>query len=731
MIRFIFGTRFRPDYAPKSPYVKRVQSVILYSKLYSISVLLLVFGLSPLQAQVSAQRLKCHGEMPDDFRLRYTDRYQQTLQTTDDFDARRKTSSKEEFAAFTNIAIDNLIRSGKVLYGDEVTRYCNAIKDALLFNDTALSKELRIYTLRSDQVNAFSTHQGIILVTTGLVARMENEAQLAFVIAHEIAHYVKKHVVEGYQYNKELFNRDVNNKKSSLDEKVLESAQYSRQAELEADEFGFDLYTRAGYNPEQVIYTHNLLLHAAFPIENIELKFENLEDGYFKIKKPATEYARIPIEADEQIDDSRGTHPNIFKRKVAIFDKLSKQNFPDAITLYKFDEGSFARMVDKAKLDVLFCCLMQNQYVEGLMLCDAWLDSSNLDRQFLMAARAMCFYGIQTFYNEFQNTIIHGNLQFQGPQNSYYHFFKSLTYSELNSIVVREIWKMVQEDTTNKTTRAILNQSLFQMAKNSRINPDLNRLAEAESRWEEAFSTECHTCEMAFRDSLFQPLGAIYIPILESYQAYYSAKLFAEQNPEIKEEPKIERMLLLSPTYFGMDLRKPVDKRFLRADREQKHLEETTRELAEKLGIELVIPDSRENRDSMTEEFNHFVTLVDWMNEAADFEGDQFYSFLHDDIEEIKEAYGTDYMAVTMYWNLIETRPFNIGVAAISIMIPYCLPFYLYWQLTPRTRTSYAFILANLNNEKLDYVEVKNFKARYRNYLIRGHLYNSLNQIRK
>ncbi len=733
MCKFLRFALYSDPYLPlktkKDHYVKRIRSLIRTHKSFIISIFLFIGPVSA-QAQVPAQRLKCHGEMPDDFKLRYTDRYQKTLQTTDDFDGKRRTKNKKEFAAFTNIAIDNLIRSGKVLYGDEVTLYCNAIKDSLLFNDTALRKELRIYTLRSDQVNAFSTHQGIILITTGLVARMENEAQLAFVIAHEIAHYVMKHVVEGYQYNKELFNEDVNNKKSTLDEKVLESAQYSRKAEFEADELGFEMYVKAGYDPEQIIYTHDLLLHAEYPIENTALNFENLEDDYFKIKTSAKEYKRIPIEADEKIDDSRGTHPNIFKRKQVIYDKLAQQNYPDAKTLFKLDEKAFASMVDKAKMDVLYHCLMHNQYIEGLMFCDVWLDSSTLDRQFLLGARAMCFYGIQTFYNEFQNRIIHGDLPFQGPQNSYYHFFKTLTYSEINILAVREVWKIHLQDTTNETYSNLLRQCLFQMAKNSRFNPDLVRLVEADTISDEKFKTECHTCERAFRSNLFKPLGKIYEPILREYQQRYAEQQLAKSD-STQERTKVERMLVFSPAYFGMDLRKPVHKRFLLADQQQMYLEETTKELAEKLGIEVVIPDSRENRDSMTEEFNNFVTLVDWMNEAAEFEGDDFYSFLHDDIEEIRESYNADYLAVTMYWNLIERRPFNLGVAAISLVIPYGLPFYLYWQLTPRTRVSYAFILANLNNTKLDYVEVRNFKARYRDYLIKAHLYNSLNQIRK
>lgn len=55
----------------------------------------------------------------------------------------------------------------------------------------------RVRVVEDPAVNAFTFGGGLINVNAGLIARMENEAQLAFILAHEIAHVVEHHVPEG------------------------------------------------------------------------------------------------------------------------------------------------------------------------------------------------------------------------------------------------------------------------------------------------------------------------------------------------------------------------------------------------------------------------------------------------------------------------------------------------------------------------------------------------------
>jgi predicted Zn-dependent protease len=56
--------------------------------------------------------------------------------------------------------------------------------------------DMRVYTVRTSLFNASMAPNGMMQVWTGLLLRMENEAQLAAVIGHEIGHYLQRHSLE-------------------------------------------------------------------------------------------------------------------------------------------------------------------------------------------------------------------------------------------------------------------------------------------------------------------------------------------------------------------------------------------------------------------------------------------------------------------------------------------------------------------------------------------------------
>src|SRR6185436_19150792 len=59
--------------------------------------------------------------------------------------------------------------------------------------------DLRIYLMRSALFNASMFPTGMMIVNTGLMARVRNEAQYAAVLGHEAGHYYRKHSIERYR----------------------------------------------------------------------------------------------------------------------------------------------------------------------------------------------------------------------------------------------------------------------------------------------------------------------------------------------------------------------------------------------------------------------------------------------------------------------------------------------------------------------------------------------------
>jgi hypothetical protein len=126
--------------------------------------------------------------------------------------------------------------------------------------------DIRVYVLEVPDFNAFMTPNGMMGVWTGLLLRAQNEAQLAAVLGHEIAHYRLRHVLTGW--------RDVRNKTAlyTYGQILLYGAgvqgasaidlagqialvgtifQFSRTHEREADQLGLELMTEAGYDPAE------------------------------------------------------------------------------------------------------------------------------------------------------------------------------------------------------------------------------------------------------------------------------------------------------------------------------------------------------------------------------------------------------------------------------------------------------------------------------------------------
>jgi predicted Zn-dependent protease len=117
----------------------------------------------------------------------------------------------------------------------------------------------------SDVVNAFALPGGPVCITRGLLFELSDESQLAGVLAHECTHVAARHSAKqisrqmGASFVLELVAAIAGGGESAgsstyaadLAKLVagLASLRYSRQMETEADNFGVDFMTRAGYQP--------------------------------------------------------------------------------------------------------------------------------------------------------------------------------------------------------------------------------------------------------------------------------------------------------------------------------------------------------------------------------------------------------------------------------------------------------------------------------------------------
>lgn len=188
-------------------------------------------------------------------------------------------------ASYAQFDLDSIFRFGKDVldqlgnateltdeeetqYGDEIAaQYNNSItivtkdqskierignKILKYVSRTGITYKFKV--METDEINAFSMAGGNIWVTTGLLNYIDNEDQLAFVIAHEIAHEDLKHNMKRVQM---LFRvKQIGGSEAEYFAMIaqnLATMPFGKYQEYESDEAGVIWMKKAGYNAQAAL----------------------------------------------------------------------------------------------------------------------------------------------------------------------------------------------------------------------------------------------------------------------------------------------------------------------------------------------------------------------------------------------------------------------------------------------------------------------------------------------
>jgi predicted Zn-dependent protease len=170
-------------------------------------------------------------------------------------------------------------RDGLVLADESVNAYLRRIGRSLIPRGLVLERvSWKFRALRDPQPNAFALPNGSIYVTTGLMTLIDNESQLAAIIAHELTHVMRRHTYASNRSNRKKFlTMNVMAAISAYAPGGVVGAVitvvtavapfimmatiygYSRDLEREADLKGIDMMISAEYPPEEMVNVMKLL----------------------------------------------------------------------------------------------------------------------------------------------------------------------------------------------------------------------------------------------------------------------------------------------------------------------------------------------------------------------------------------------------------------------------------------------------------------------------------------
>ena len=192
-----------------------------------------------------------------------------------------------------------LLRAGKVNADPMLTAYLQGVMDRLY---PEFKGQLNVRLLNAQHINAFALPNGSIYVNSGLIARFENEAQLATVLAHEGAHFTHRHSLQQAERvrNAAAFALIVGLLGVPLVGDIVALSSmfgYSREHEREADEIGYQRLIDAGYAPRETIRTFEHL--------QAEIKAADIKEPFFFASHPKLQ-ERIDNYTELVKDNDRG-----------------------------------------------------------------------------------------------------------------------------------------------------------------------------------------------------------------------------------------------------------------------------------------------------------------------------------------------------------------------------------------------------------------------------------------
>mgnify|MGYP000094078915 FL=1 len=381
---------------------------------------------------------KCEGETPKEFTVDILEKTKKNLATDSTFDGFEK-SKLVKFYENSNYFIQQFLSGGKVLFGDEMTNYVNKVAHNLLekSGNEALKSKFKFYVLRSNIVNAICMPDGSIFITVGLLSQMENEAQLAFVIGHEMQHFLSQHGKESF-LELEKLKAEYNRGRIDFESAVSSLSAHSREHEIESDNGGFDIFKKAGYATSEAEKMLMVLQYSHLPFDEKKIDATIFNSEHYVIPNSYFDFSDVfsSIEDDSERDDSKSSHPNIKTR----ITNVNKKEEKEGVFSY-FDKKEFKYIQTKARFENQYLNILNRQFVkavyESFLLKSKFPNNKYLDECIAKSLYAIAKQKELKISNERNDSYRQGN-----SLVLFHLFYDKFTKKEMSILAVKQLLEL-------------------------------------------------------------------------------------------------------------------------------------------------------------------------------------------------------------------------------------------------------------------------------------------------
>jgi beta-barrel assembly-enhancing protease len=713
--------------------------------------------------------LKCSGSIPEDFTTLSSKKFE-----TDHAENTDKNLDKDFFLS-TRFFIDELLLSGRVLFNDPVTVYLNKVADYILRGDKELRKKLRFYILKESTPNAFSTDQGIILFTTGLVAQLENEAQMAYILCHEISHYTKKHVRNEYVEQKKIERGKGSYSRMSTRGRIAQMSQYSKDLELEADAEGIEMYLKTEYAVEEIFSEFEVLLYSYLPFADV--KFDT---NYFNTEELIIPGFYFPdtineISQEGDYDDEGSTHPNIEKRMDAAFEKLGDSKSKGEKKFVQPEEDFF-KVRNLCRFENINIALYEREYGNALYTVFL-LQREFPNNRFLDLAKVKALYGLAKYKNASRyNEVTEKPTKVEGESYVLHAMLKNITREQLNVIAFRHAYDMAEkypDDAVFKLYRDDMKRELAlrsQIAFSSFKKMSYEEFQTQSGIVKDSFNVEDSIAKIEASTTLskYEKIRmkkelraltetSVAGSIEKEFHLYALNDLVSEKNlvdelQDIKKDyeeelsrQKLEREkqdkddLLDKTQHLGIDKLVVVDPLYenYRLNEKRDHMKSEDKKLGladvymqdyPGLDLETQLVDSKNLAGSDVDEYNDLGLLMAWVSEVVEHDEIDMISSSRDQMNVLNEKYGTSHFLFSGIYGY-KQRAEPTAAHVYGILFVYTAPIALADLLVVHNYFDLVALSVDASSDNVEFTKIQSVNLKGTDQILKAYVYDILYQL--
>ncbi len=708
----------------------------------------------------SYKEMNCMGLIPEDFLPEGAKKLMLNNANDETPKSRKETKLFTKFNLRSNYSAYNCLVSGYVIYGTPLNQYVNRVADKLLEKDPATRKKIKIYLFESSQVNAFTFSNGLVLINIGLFAKLNSEAELAFVLSHEFAHYTRSHAFNAFRKERGV-DKESKDVALSVDREEMDYFRFSKEQETEADNLGFVTFMNSGYKLTASISLLEVLARANWPISNKELTRDFLESKYLKIPQKYFNDSTVKgYSVDSSKVDKNQTHPAIPKRKQTLAALMIK-NFSDTSVgkLYQISQDDFERFRQQCRMEMPRLYLHEKEYQQSFYASYALMGKS-LDDEYLTTMIVKNLYFIQFNFNtRNKNDVIESEKKSEGEVSRFNYMLKNMSKEELNGWCLRKAWDYSTQFPNNEEIQ-LFTKGITKAFKEN-VNGELNyfvgltdyndslinsfyqtTVVEEITKQRKSNSDRKSNRIKAKRGNSFvkycmpdyitdERFKTVYNSIVvkkedgEEENAEEVKKLAKKKKKDKTEHFKADEIILANFTNIKLDERKSDPVMYTAMKEQTEEMLDIVKSCAKMndLNVTMLMPEELQTEDSVL--FRDRNTILKYLNERVKYEGnDEFYGTDHRAVNEATARYNTKYIAVVSVVGVLLKKDIDPTYVCASVLYPPLAIVSLYALIKPERASYLSFELYDVSTGKKVFTRYKYFNTNSNPDLLKSEFYN-------